>query len=131
MPNSYTADFRLKVIAFKETNDKGNRGADERYKVDPKRVREWRRNKAILQAMKPSRRALPRRDEITVDCVKNGFIKAGICEGVPTNIEMDVQEDATDIEMVNDCDSEGEADELGEMLGDCDLGSDSDEEISD
>ena len=44
MPNSYTADFKLKVVAFAETNDKGNRGADERYKVDPKIVREWRRN---------------------------------------------------------------------------------------
>ena len=44
-------------------------------------------------------------DEITVDCIKNCFIRSGICEGEPTLDDQDVHE-VSDIEMINNSDSD-------------------------
>ena len=44
---AYDAGFKLEVVKFAEAN--GNRKAANKYAVDRKRVREWRKQKASLK----------------------------------------------------------------------------------
>jgi transposase-like protein len=52
---SYTADFKLKVIDFAETN--GNRAAGREYNVDETFIRDWKKLKTSLKYMNRNKRA--------------------------------------------------------------------------
>ena len=53
--NSYTVEFKLKVVG--RAVEVGNRAASREYSVDEKSVREWRRDKSVLEKLNPRRRA--------------------------------------------------------------------------
>uniref|UniRef100_K7FWM6 DDE-1 domain-containing protein n=1 Tax=Pelodiscus sinensis TaxID=13735 RepID=K7FWM6_PELSI len=52
---SYTADFKLSVVAF--AKDNGNRAAGRKYSVNEKSVREWRNEEGELEKLHPRKRA--------------------------------------------------------------------------
>uniref|UniRef100_K7GDI2 HTH CENPB-type domain-containing protein n=1 Tax=Pelodiscus sinensis TaxID=13735 RepID=K7GDI2_PELSI len=52
---SYTANFKLCVVAF--AKDNGNRAAGRKYSVNEKSVREWRKEEAELEKLHPRKRA--------------------------------------------------------------------------
>jgi hypothetical protein len=52
---SYTSVEKLEIVGYAERNN--NRSAARLYGVDEKQVRNWRKEKTILQAMKPTKRA--------------------------------------------------------------------------
>src|SRR6266481_8777701 len=53
---SYTTERKLQVIKLAEKV--GNRAAGREYGIDESVVRDWKKNKAILETMNPRRRAL-------------------------------------------------------------------------
>lgn len=53
---SYDAAFKLKVVAYAETNT--NRGAGRKFGVDEKRVREWKKQKDELEGLGAKKRRL-------------------------------------------------------------------------
>ncbi len=52
---SYTSEKKLEIIEYAEKNS--NRAAARLYVVGESSVREWRKQKAILQVMNPRKRA--------------------------------------------------------------------------
>jgi len=62
---SYTAEKKLKIVDYAEIH--GNREAARVYNTDERNVRDWRKNKTVLQTMKPSKRALRLRREFWPD----------------------------------------------------------------
>lgn len=52
---SYTADFKLTVIDYADIH--GNRSAGREFSVDEKSVREWRKEKGVLERINPRKRA--------------------------------------------------------------------------
>jgi transposase-like protein len=52
---SYTTEFKLKVVKYAEEN--GNRSASREYSVDESIVRDWRKNKNVLNVMPRGKRA--------------------------------------------------------------------------
>uniref|UniRef100_A0A8W8HXK3 HTH CENPB-type domain-containing protein n=1 Tax=Magallana gigas TaxID=29159 RepID=A0A8W8HXK3_MAGGI len=53
---SYTAGFKLEVIAFAEKNG-GNRAAERKFGVGEKAIRDWRKQKTALQQTRKSKKA--------------------------------------------------------------------------
>eukprot|EP00105_Crassostrea_gigas_P032465 XP_011455481.2 PREDICTED: uncharacterized protein LOC105347926 isoform X1 [Crassostrea gigas] len=53
---SYTAGFKLEVIAFAEKNG-GNRAAERKFGVGEKAIRDWRKQKKALQQTRKSKKA--------------------------------------------------------------------------
>ena len=52
---SYEASFKLKVAEFAQEH--GNRAAGREFSVSEKIVRDWRKQKEVLQAIPKSKRA--------------------------------------------------------------------------
>lgn len=52
---SYTADFKLTVIAY--ASERSNRASAHEFSVDEKSAREWRKEKNVLENMNPRKRA--------------------------------------------------------------------------
>ena len=59
---SYTTDFKLEVVRFAELN--GNRAAERKYKVDRKRVHEWRIKKQNSEELRKSTSAGAKRQRL-------------------------------------------------------------------
>ena len=53
---SYTMDFKRQVCEYAETNS--NRAAASRFDVEPKRVREWKKDLEKIKSTKSNRQLL-------------------------------------------------------------------------
>ena len=53
--SSYETGFKLRVIKYAEEH--GNRGAEREFSVSEKVVRDWRKQKEVLQSMPKTKRA--------------------------------------------------------------------------
>jgi transposase-like protein len=52
---SYTREKKLEIVEYAEKN--GNRSAAREFETNEKSVREWRQQKSILRAMRPTKRS--------------------------------------------------------------------------
>ena len=58
---SYTLKFKLDAISYAEIH--GNHAAEKKYKVDRKRIREWRQKKSSIQNTMKAKRSQRKRIE--------------------------------------------------------------------
>jgi transposase-like protein len=58
---SYTREKKLEIVEYAEKN--GNRSAARQFETNEKSIREWRQQKSILQAMRPTKRSRRRGKE--------------------------------------------------------------------
>jgi ribosomal protein L37E len=142
---SYTAEFKLSGVKYAEEN--GNRSAGREYSVDERSVREWRKQKNVLNAMDRRKRArreglphwpelwenwmvngvksftktnrmrhatceevckwvLESWNEVTPECVKNGFKRAKLHDYCDNDINQSNEDNTDNDSDETDCDDE-------------------------